>query len=61
MLDEFDSLLSQGQRIYETAVSHANPYWLSHASDLMSSPDELPEDAVHATNSLGVSLTAVPP
>jgi uncharacterized protein DUF3883 len=55
LLGDLHSPLPTAQRIYAAAIAHAGTHWLSDADELVRSPDELPDDAVRAAETLGLA------
>lgn len=55
LLDQTDSRIPLNSRVFSAAVSHCGVLWLRDADLLIRSPDELPEDALRAADSLGLT------
>lgn len=58
LLDDVHSSLPAAQRVFTATITHGGVHWLRDADDLVRSPDELPEDAVHAAEALGLTPAA---
>ncbi|MFJ9742766.1 protein NO VEIN domain-containing protein [Streptomyces sp. NPDC101166] len=54
LLDEPDSVVPVEHRVFEAAVAHSGVPWFRDADLLVRRPDELPEDALRAAETLGL-------